>query len=213
MTPRPVRLASLKSSRIVTSDHELRKITGEIAWYEEEARKSAGLLLQYRLEIGKRLARAKAILPHGQFLSWAQQEFGWAPRHVQNHLTLAANANRISRLDAGASLNMALAAIKKLEPCNEEGTVPLPTLVQRVYLIGEIEEGKLDCEAFLAEVARLAFSFGASKTKWKVRATSFGASKMKCKTHESPGKVREAAGVHFPVDHAFNPARASVVGV
>jgi hypothetical protein len=155
---------------IVTSDHELRKIAGEIAWYEEESRKGVTLLLQYRLEIGKRLARAKSILPHGEFLSWAQYEFGWTPRHVQNHLTLAANASLISRLDAGASLNMALAAIKKTESRKSEGTNRALPVGQHIHLIGEIEEGQLDCEGFLTEIARLATSYGASRAKWKIRA-------------------------------------------
>jgi hypothetical protein len=52
-------------------DAELEKLAGEIAWYEEEARKTVKLALQYKFEIGRRLARAKAILPHGRFLSWA----------------------------------------------------------------------------------------------------------------------------------------------
>jgi len=154
----------------VTRDHELRKIVGEIAWYEEESRKGVTLLLQYRLEIGKRLARAKSILPHGQFLSWAQNEFGWTPRHVQNHLTLAANASLISRLDPGASLNMALAAIKKPASCKAEGTNRALPAPQHIHLIGEIEEGQLDSEGFLAEIAQLSMLYGVSKAKWKIRA-------------------------------------------
>jgi len=173
MESRPSRLGM-----IVTRDHELRKIVGEIAWYEEESRKGVTLLLQYRLEIGKRLARAKSILPHGEFLSWAQDEFGWTPRHVQNHLTLAANANLISRLDVGASLNMAMAAIKQTESRKTARTNPAEPVRQQIHLIGEIEEGQLDCEGFLSEITRLATSFGASRAKWKIRA-ALGSSGVK----------------------------------
>src|SRR5580704_8348468 len=80
---------------------ELDRLAGEIGWYEEEARKTVMLALQYKLEIGRRLARAKKILPHGQFLTWAHEEFGWTPRHIQRHLKLVENASRVSRLPPG----------------------------------------------------------------------------------------------------------------
>ena len=152
-------------------DEELKHMAGEIAWYEEESRKAVGLLLQYRLEIGKRLVRAKSLLPHGKFLQWARREFGWTPRHVQNHLRLAANAGHVSHLPPGTSLNMALAAIKKANPNGRKGEVRGNVLafVQRVHLIGEIEEGTLDCQALIEEMVRVAARFGASKTKWRTR--------------------------------------------
>ncbi len=152
-------------------EQALARISGEIAWYEEEARKSVGLALQYKLEIGKRLSRAKGLLPHGTFLSWAQVEFGWTPRHVQNHLTLAANAKRVSRLGPGASLRMALAAIKEAEPEFEKGLQSGTMLPQfkKIHVVGEIEEGTLDCKQLVDELARIAAVLGAPRTKWKAR--------------------------------------------
>lgn len=153
------------------TEQRLRKLSGEIAWYDEETRKSLGLVLQYRLEIGKRLALAKTLLPHGKFLSWARQEFGWAPRQVQNHLTLAANGEQVSRLSPMTSLRMALAAIKECHwiavPSTEASPSSAP--VEHIHLIGEIEEGELDREGFLAEMSRIAAAYGATRTKWKVR--------------------------------------------
>jgi hypothetical protein len=151
---------------------ELEKISGEIAWYEEQARNSARLTLQYKLEIGKRLTRAKELLPHGYFLSWARQQFGWTARHVQNHLLLAANAKHVSHLPVGASLRLALASIQKSlpEPISTNGNEieALPP-IQRIYLVGDILDGNLDRERFLAEIEQLAARLGAAKTKWKVR--------------------------------------------
>lgn len=153
---------------------ELRRIASEISWYEEEARKSIALALQYKLEVGRRLKRAKDMLPHGKFLSWAHQEFGWTPRHVQNHLLLAANAKQVSRLAPGASLRMALAAIKGAQLKVSNGpNVALgalePPSVQIVHIIGEVKEGMLNREQLLVEVARIASSLGAPKTKWRIR--------------------------------------------
>jgi len=152
--------------------YELEKLSGEIAWYEQQVRNSARLTLQYKLEIGKRLIRAKELLPHGHFLSWAKQQFGWTPRHIQNHVLLAENAKRDSHLPAGASLRLALTSIRKSEPgptlvASAKTEVPLP--VQRIHLVGEILEGTLDHERFLAQVEQLASGLGAVKAKWKVR--------------------------------------------
>jgi len=157
------------------TDDELRRLSGEISWYEEEARKSASLALQYKLEVGRRLMRAKDLLPHGKFLSWANQEFGWTARHIQNHLALAANAKQVTKLAPGASLRMALAAIKNAQlkpaPADEPRSAKEQRFhpVQRIHLVGEVEEGALDCELLLAELARIAADLGAPKTRWKTR--------------------------------------------
>ncbi len=151
-------------------DYELAQISGEIAWYEEEARKSVGLALQYKLEIGKRLAVAKRLMPHGKFLSWAKSQFGWTPRHVQNHLMLAANAKRVSRLGPGASLRMALAAVKHAKPevLKVVDSIDSPPR-KKIHVVGEIEEGTLDCRQLVDELVRIAALLGAPRTKWKAR--------------------------------------------
>jgi hypothetical protein len=171
---------SCSTSELVSKkrESELEKLAGEIGWYEEEARKTFGLALQYKLEIGRRLARAKELLPHGKFLSWAQNEFGWTPRHVQNHLVLVENAKRISHLPTGASLRMALAAIKQsqAEVAKPGGKLEVPSSIQKIHLTGEIEEGTLDRDKLIAELTRIAARLGAPKTRWKARwdATPFG---------------------------------------
>jgi hypothetical protein len=159
---------------------ELKKISEEISWYEEEARKSVNAALGHKLEIGKRLAKAKTLLPHGKFLAWARDEFGWTARHVQNHLKLAANAQRVSRLGPGASLRMALEAIKEsnlAELAAGEGAEmpkgahlasPRPD-IQRISLTAEIEDGTIDPERLIEELERIAATLGAPKSKWKVR--------------------------------------------
>jgi len=166
-----LRKRSLVKPELKKPGYDLEKISGEIAWYEEQARNSARLTLQYKLEIGKRLVRAKELLPHGQFLPWAQQQFGWTPRHVQNHLILAENAKRVSHLPAGASLRLALASIRKADaaPVSCGKTLEVVKTVQRLHLIGEIREGALDAERFLIELERLAAQFGAPDSKWKAR--------------------------------------------
>jgi Protein of unknown function (DUF3102) len=156
---------------------ELHALAGRILWYEEEVRKTVGLALQYKLEIGRSLARAKQLLPHGKFLAWAQHEFGWTPRHVQNHLALAANAKHVSHLGPGASLRMALAAIKEsradaskaVDSPTSIGPRPAIESVQRIQLIGEFEEGEVDCRQLVLEVERISAALGAPNARWKAR--------------------------------------------
>ena len=150
---------------------ELARLAGEIGWYEEEARKTVMLALQYKLEIGRRLARAKKLLPHGKFLSWAHEEFGWTPRHVQRHLTLVQYAPRVSCLPPGTSLRMALAAIRDLRTDAEKAPPDAGSSCnsQTIHITGELEPGTIDRDRLLAEIARLAGELGAQKMRWKIR--------------------------------------------
>jgi Protein of unknown function (DUF3102) len=153
------------------NDSELAKLAGEIGWYEEQAKKTVMLALQYKLEIGRRLARAKAILPHGAFHAWAREQFGWTPRHVQRHLTLAQNAPRVSCLPAGTSLRMALLAIRELRTDTQkpEKTVAEIRPGQTIHIVADLEPGTIDRDRLLAEFTRLAEELGAQKMRWRIR--------------------------------------------
>ena len=56
---------------------EIEQITREIHTLEAHAMQRAQRAVEFKVEIGKRLARAKAILKRGKFGAWAQKEFGW----------------------------------------------------------------------------------------------------------------------------------------
>jgi hypothetical protein len=164
-------LSPLLKSTTRASSGELDKLAGEIGWYEDQARKTVLLALQYKLEIGRRLARAKTLLPHGKFLAWAQHEFGWTPRHVQRHLTLAENGLHVSGLPAGTSLRMALAAIRELridtgKVDGKQGQDPT-----KFYIIGEIKEGSIDRDRLLLGVTCLAKELGAENVRWRIRSS------------------------------------------
>jgi len=150
---------------------ELDRLAGEIGWYEEEARKTVMLALQYKLEIGRRLARAKKILPHGQFLTWAHEEFGWTPRHIQRHLKLVENASHVSRLPPGTSLRMALAAIRDLDQGKPNTEGAPDSSRQTIRITGQIESGAIDQDRLLEEIAKLAGELGAEKIQWKIRVS------------------------------------------
>jgi hypothetical protein len=150
---------------------ELEKLAAEIGWYEDQARKTVMLALQYKVEIGRRLARAKALLPHGQFLSWSRHRFGWSARHVQRHLLLAENATRVSQLPPGASLRMALAAIRenRTDVANCREPALKEEVPQRIHIVGDLQEGTIDRDLLLSGVERLAEDLGARKIRWRIR--------------------------------------------
>jgi hypothetical protein len=158
--------AAIRSS----SREELDRLAGEISWYEEQARSTVKLSLQYKLEIGRRLARAKALLPYGQFLSWARQHFDWTSRHLQRHLVLAANATRVSHLAPGTSLRMALVAIRQ-GGAHENGREAdrRQEGPQRIHIVGDLEAGAIDHERLANGLERLSEVLGARKMKWWIR--------------------------------------------
>lgn len=90
---------------------EIDQITREIHTLEAHATERASSAIEFKIEIGKRLTRAKEIMKHGEFLPWAQREFGWGRVHVANHMRLSANVQRVVHLGPEASLRAALAAI------------------------------------------------------------------------------------------------------
>jgi hypothetical protein len=70
---------------------------------------------------------------------------------------------------------MALAAIKEADPDVKEAKeakkrvelVRIGSLVKKIHVIGEIEEGSLDCDQLVEELVRIAAALGAPRTKWK----------------------------------------------
>ncbi len=61
------------------AQREIDQIAQEIHILEMHATAKAVSAIEFKIQIGKRLARAKAILPHGQFLAWATTEFSLGP--------------------------------------------------------------------------------------------------------------------------------------
>lgn len=89
----------------------VERLTREILHYEDLAIEHAECAIRFRVEIGKRLNVAKTVLPHGQFLTWAESSFKMSRRHVQNHMLLARNAQRVASMPEDISLRMALEAV------------------------------------------------------------------------------------------------------
>jgi len=60
-------------------------IAAEILAIKSQARK---ILLTSAIEVGRRLAEAKAIIPHGEWLQWLEQSVGYSCRTAENLMRL-----------------------------------------------------------------------------------------------------------------------------
>jgi hypothetical protein len=94
---------------------EMDRITREIHTLEAHAIQRATSAIEFKVEIGRRLVRAKELLPFGSFVDWATKEFGWDRRHVARHMDLYRHGTRVSHLPPEASLRAALAAIAEAD--------------------------------------------------------------------------------------------------
>ena len=107
---------------------EVDRLTREIHILEAHATERATSAIEFKIQIGRRLNRAKEVLPFGTFLAWALEEFGWSRMHVARHMALARNVTRVGHLPPEASLRAALAAIaaagRDTEPSPTGATPP-----------------------------------------------------------------------------------------
>lgn len=102
----------------------LAQLAEEIREHEAQAQAHAERALWHKVEIGKRLLTAKAELPLGEFITWGAEEFrefGWSRMHLWRHMDLARpeHVTRVLHLPPGASMRMALAAIREDRPAPE----------------------------------------------------------------------------------------------
>jgi hypothetical protein len=104
---------------VTPADPRLDRLTREILHYEDLAIEHAEHAVKFKAEIGTRLIAAKDLLPHGQFMNWAKERFGWDHSHVNRHMTLSRNWERVRTLPADASLRMALSAIAESKAAGE----------------------------------------------------------------------------------------------
>jgi len=68
----------------------LETVTKEISWLLGKLEDNSKLTLKLIFETGKRLAAAKEMLDHGQFLPWLKQNFALSERTAQNYIKVFA---------------------------------------------------------------------------------------------------------------------------
>ena len=96
---------------MIAPTQRLVDLAAEIHWHQQQSQVHAVAVIHHKVEIGLRLIAAKELLCHGQFLKWAEREFGWKRTNVERHMLLARNYPRVGNLPEHTSLRMALAAV------------------------------------------------------------------------------------------------------
>jgi phage N-6-adenine-methyltransferase len=88
----------------------------------EEIRELVRKTAQDIYRIGEKLIQVKDRLPHGQFGSWLEEEFGWSKRTAQQFMSVPRSfkSEKFSDLDAGTSALYKLAAPSAPEEAREE---------------------------------------------------------------------------------------------
>lgn len=95
---------------------EIRRLTREIRWHEQQAQANARTAVEHKREIGLRLIRVRDLLDHGEFLPWTKKEFGWGHSHVYRHIELATNFPRVGSLATDVSWRQINKALKGEAP-------------------------------------------------------------------------------------------------
>ena len=73
----------------------LAEIEREIEAAMEEGKQTLLATAERARRIGEGLLRAKAVLPHGEYLPWAQGRFGFTTRHISNFTRTAEHWSEI----------------------------------------------------------------------------------------------------------------------
>lgn len=98
-----------EQSGVAEDARPLEVITEEIQFYKSQAGAAC-------LEIGKRLAEAKALLPHGKWSDWLRDEVAFSERAAQNFIRLAAEySNPQPVADLGSTKALILLALPASE--------------------------------------------------------------------------------------------------
>lgn len=66
----------------------LNVVTEEVQWLLGKLEENSKKTLAYIFEVGKRLAAAKDMLDHGQFIPWLEQNFALSPRTAQSYIRI-----------------------------------------------------------------------------------------------------------------------------
>src|SRR5258707_10511211 len=107
-------------------------MTGEITdttdqFLAEKAEKIRALARRSVFEVGKLLAEVREKCPHGRWLPWLQDEFGWSHTHADNYMNIyrAMESGQIAdklQFGLGVSSLALLAAPSAPEAAREEVT-------------------------------------------------------------------------------------------
>jgi len=84
------------------------EVEAKLAEYADTIRTLGKQTIGNIIEIGRRLNDAKALVGHGNWLSWLEREFGWTDKTAQNFMSLA---NAASKNENFSNLNVPVSGL------------------------------------------------------------------------------------------------------
>ncbi len=172
--------------------------------------------VEFKVEIGKRLARAKAILPRGAFVPWAEKQFGWSRMHVWNHLKLARKAKRVLHLRPEASLRAALASIRESDGAQVKAQEAPQAGYRLVLVWPDRQETSLALRAGVAEdsapqrsLPPIGFRDPNSPRRWRAIGPTMNSPVQVAESHLQACPILPPRhSVHSPPGHPLGPPPA-----
>lgn len=149
------KFAQTSGTTALDTPRDIETITGDIL----KAKRVGGEAI---LTIGQRLIEAKALLPHGEWIPWLEEQVEFSERTARNFMRLARSwTNRQALADLGAAKALTLLALPPEERerfmsephmvDGEEKTVIDMTSRELEKAIRERDEARMEAEAALAE--------------------------------------------------------------
>lgn len=131
-----------------TETRDIETVTAEIIQLQQDAGNAI-------IGIGKRLIEAKAMIPHGEWLSWLAEEVGYSERVAQSFMRLAreweSNPKALSDLGATKALKLLVLPPEERETFMAENNVVDMTSRELEKAIRERDEARQAAEAARAD--------------------------------------------------------------
>lgn len=184
---------------------EIGVITSEI---KDIFRQAQSMELMYAVEIGRRLAEAKELLPHGQWGEWLKNEVNFSERSAQRLMKVFAeygssqlsffvsNPTTLSHLSFSKALALLAVPEEEREAFAEEVKADEKSVRELQQAIKERDHAKKQLEEISAERDQLSKSLQAEQASAnslakEAREALNKADEMKEKVTKSEGKLKE----------------------
>ena len=112
----------------------LKALAAEIAREKHEAETLHRRAMKHVVRVGKLLKQAKALVPHGEWKFWVNENFKGSMRTAQEYMLVAANAQSVAHLPTLTEALAALRAQQKRPPELPSAEPPKPVSELRRFL-------------------------------------------------------------------------------
>ena len=134
----------------MSGQRSLATVTAEIRAYQDAARR---MVVEYSIEIGRRLVEAKSMVKHGEWGAYLKDELGLSQSSANNHMrNFEAYSAQQMTLDGAAVKHQAFADLSYTQAL---ALLALPSEEERVAFVESHDMEGISTRELQAEIARL----------------------------------------------------------